>query len=696
MWFVEGITGEERNSPRSREISTLSEIRPLIPGAMASVRIDRWKQVLRDNPLGSANVDLRSTNVAIALRAFAVPSIYDAIALDTLGTGPTVANTVATITREGQDVLKRHQQTFACLAIGHAMRSSPNDDRASAPESADQSPISHVACNDATVSQNEEHSADLQPDITVEAFLADWGSEGSPVPSWLDFTDNTKTQQLASDENSSLSDLGLEAALTGDYFDGAHHTDSDGLRETDNANWIMDSVDGLAGLNLPSESLNVEDFVDGFQGLFHEDAAALLGDVELVNPSFFGDPVAFSATQTSHSPLKRIINVIQSHPGYSPGQEGWFTIDQIHVYLRNYFKFFHPSTPFIHCPSWTIPDTRPHLLFAMALTGSMYTPDSPIPCDAMRVLYHLVDEIILDFDKIDGEAVQVDTLQALHLLSLLDAYIARRQGSPSVFNYERLVSKVRSAGYLTEGSTSDRNGKYWRQWIKEESKRRTIYIIYLFDAIRTVFFRERPKISPYEVDLQLPNHEALFNAATEEEWRYQADLSMISKLHYPAIFAAFVGNVTSTDRIPLSVMGGFIVLHGLMVYVWQTCQHLGTSDWTHLDDDDHQIFHDTTVYHQETMDSAMQAWRNNWEMTIHNDMSRDVYGIYVDHALSYWGLMCCLSKPNCAYLIALSSDQTAYTKRVFTLMKHLDYARRRGYLIHIDSVLKIREIFSVE
>jgi hypothetical protein len=74
--------------------------------------------------------------------------------------------------------------------------------------------------------------------------------------------------------------------------------------------------------------------------------------------------------------------------------------------------------------------------------------------------------------QMDGEVVQVDTLQAFHLLSLHDAYLARTLATSPVFDYGRLVSRVRAAGYFRSDISLEERGSGWAHWIKEECTRR--------------------------------------------------------------------------------------------------------------------------------------------------------------------------------------------------------------------------------
>ena len=131
---------------------------------------------------------------------------------------------------------------------------------------------------------------------------------------------------------------------------------------------------------------------------------------------------------------------------------------------------------------------------------------------------------------------------------------------------------------------------------------------------------------------------------------------------------------------------------GLMAYIWETCHFLGPVHVSGLSNDEEQVFHDTTVHHHEIMASALQAWRENWDFTMESDLSRGSNGIYVSNALSYWGLMCFLSKPNYPSAELLTKDKTSYTKSVLSLMRKFGRWQLEGLLNGICSVVKMREM----
>jgi hypothetical protein len=91
----------------------------------------------------------------------------------------------------------------------------------------------------------------------------------------------------------------------------------------------------------------------------------------------------------------------------------------------------------------------------------------------------------------------------------------------------------------------------------------TAFILYLFEAIRAVFFNQRPDIQINELHLPLPCHEAVFAATSEQEWQELCKRSQIlTSIEYPAVLSVFLCQYPVDVQFHFSIMGLFVVLHG--------------------------------------------------------------------------------------------------------------------------------------
>lgn len=126
------------------------------------------------------------------------------------------------------------------------------------------------------------------------------------------------------------------------------------------------------------------------------------------------------------------------------------------------------------------------------------------------------------------------------------------------------------------------------------------------------------------------------------------------------------------------------------MYIWQTCQYL--HHVTPIQLDQRRVFCDTRDCLFNSMAATLQAWRETWDATMRNSLSRDSSGVPVHHALPYWGVVCWLSAPKCTQVQALKGDKGAYTRDMLLIMKRLDSLRRGRVLIGVRDIFEMRNI----
>ena len=64
-------------------------------------------------------------------------------------------------------------------------------------------------------------------------------------------------------------------------------------------------------------------------------------------------------------------------------------------------------------------------------------------------------------------------MQALYLLSLLDAFYFAQPGHPSKTNFKRVVDAARDGGYFEESTQAPQiDALSWEEWAHRESSRR--------------------------------------------------------------------------------------------------------------------------------------------------------------------------------------------------------------------------------
>lgn len=115
----------------------------------------------------------------------------------------------------------------------------------------------------------------------------------------------------------------------------------------------------------------------------------------------------------------------------------------------------------------------------------------------------------------------------------------------------------------------------WRQWIDDESSRRTAFFAFLMDAQHASLFGHSPILSVSDVHLPLPCPESLWECSSAEQWQ-----SMMAHNPKPLLFLPTLKALLQKSLVPAacSDFSRFILLHGLL----NLTTHLHARDGTTL------------------------------------------------------------------------------------------------------------------
>ncbi|PVH77487.1 hypothetical protein DL98DRAFT_534766 [Cadophora sp. DSE1049] len=315
--------------------------------------------------------------------------------------------------------------------------------------------------------------------------------------------------------------------------------------------------------------------------------------------------------------------------------------ERMRTFLWSYFSHFHHHTPLLHLPTWSMATTSTPLIFAMVLIGAKYSQNPSIQdiisqdlCDAAS---HLVWSSCQTETTEDNYRISLENLQALYLLALLDTCYSPNK-RPTGSDFRRLIDAARAGGYFEEISDLvEMQSIEWEEWTYQESRRRTAFTIYLLDAMRTVFFGERPNLNAYDVRLRLPCHENVFRASNSADWESaMAHCAGLTTFQFPIVISSLL-SVTATDCLGLySVMGSFIVLHGILVFIWERQQFDNRSRG--VGQAESIVIQQLAKENNDVANHALNSWKSNWNTTVSNSLSSMSSGLYRDRAIAYWFL----------------------------------------------------------
>ncbi|KAH7413098.1 fungal-specific transcription factor domain-containing protein [Cadophora sp. MPI-SDFR-AT-0126] len=389
-----------------------------------------------------------------------------------------------------------------------------------------------------------------------------------------------------------------------------------------------------------------------------------------------------------------IFNFFQTSGTGKQQHYDFLSCERMRVFLRSYFSHFHHHTPLLHLPTWSMAASSTPLIFAMVLIGAKYSQNPSIQDSVSRELCDVASNLIWSSYQTESTEesyrISLEDLQALYLLGLLDTcYFPNKR--PTGFDFRRLVDFARAGGYFEEISDLvEIPSIEWRDWAYQESRRRTAFTIYLLDAMRTVFFGERPNLNAYDVRLRLPCHENVFRATDSTDWKnamaYCADLTTFQ---FPIVISSLL-SVTATDCLGLySVMGSFIVLHGILVFIWERQQFDNRSRG--VGQAESVVIQQLAKENNDVADHALNSWKSNWNTTASNSLSSMSSGLYRDRAIAYWFLGRLLNSEEKKQIQLVTGKRLkVWSMRIPRIMKHLIIKLDRGQLDESENIRDLR------
>lgn len=184
----------------------------------------------------------------------------------------------------------------------------------------------------------------------------------------------------------------------------------------------------------------------------------------------------------------------------------------------------------IHAPTLQADQTRPEVLAAICSAGAVLTPDGAIRKvgyaiqEAIRtaIQVHVEDDNTLMRDL---QIMQASLLQLKiglwsgnsRKMELAEGFeqvlvtMARRSGLFRRGTYERIVPHAEDHGDVLE--------EKWRQWVKQESRKRFALHLFRHDLEASVSVLSSPLISYAELYLPLPESEILWHSPSAESWK---------------------------------------------------------------------------------------------------------------------------------------------------------------------------------
>ncbi|KAK0319923.1 hypothetical protein LTR82_009259 [Friedmanniomyces endolithicus] len=184
----------------------------------------------------------------------------------------------------------------------------------------------------------------------------------------------------------------------------------------------------------------------------------------------------------------------------------------------------------IHAPTLLAGQTRPEMMAAIIAAGAVLTPDASI-----RKVGYAIQEAIrsavscqLEEDNTLMRDLQIMQASLLQLKIGLWSGDSRKMELAEGFQ-QVLVTMARRGGFFRRGTyqrivpyaedSGDVLQQKWRQWVKQESRKRFALHLFRHDLEASVSLLSSPLISYAELYLPLPESEALWHSPSAESWK---------------------------------------------------------------------------------------------------------------------------------------------------------------------------------
>lgn len=331
-----------------------------------------------------------------------------------------------------------------------------------------------------------------------------------------------------------------------------------------------------------------------------------------------------------------IINFVSPPEIASARINSFFAPDNVKEFLTKY-SHFNCHFPVLHTPTMRILETYTGLVAAICCVGACYS-DLASPDDVREMVSFLKSALERDSPALvsfsDGSNPQdryvrgmfdsrnLEELQALLLLHTLLLWNGTREQRESATRlFSAMVSVCRWMGLL-DVSKDPRLYSYlhqpdvtpnfrgddfnWQAWVEQEKRIRLMYVLYLCDVARGLFFNHPPSFDPFEIRLPLPSDDAVWDASDAEQCLEALGLRDMQsalrrnpdgtlRLKQPEMHLTLRALLHTSYSIQTGVTnlyGKFILIHGILALMRKSqvdghhlslngsSTPLGQQDWT--------------------------------------------------------------------------------------------------------------------
>ncbi|RJE20496.1 hypothetical protein PHISCL_07166 [Aspergillus sclerotialis] len=269
---------------------------------------------------------------------------------------------------------------------------------------------------------------------------------------------------------------------------------------------------------------------------------SLLLETSLFNPTeFTGDRLNMTNSSQS-APYDTSLNSF-SFPenipdglllnALEPSQNDWYPSNlQITRGCDLFFTHISPFLPFLHQPTFNATLAAPHLIISMLSLAYQYGED-PDYGDRLgsgvnlstRCFHQARALLPSDEGNMGGFSHNLTLVQSYLLLQICAMmYLCGQDSAYGLKMHSNMIPLARASGMQPVSSTSSTTedlDSLWREFIKSESHKRTLFAVHQVDTLWYQFLSIPRSISHLEIKHDLPCPESHWAASTSAEWAHR-------------------------------------------------------------------------------------------------------------------------------------------------------------------------------
>ncbi|PSN73776.1 hypothetical protein BS50DRAFT_195633 [Corynespora cassiicola Philippines] len=295
--------------------------------------------------------------------------------------------------------------------------------------------------------------------------------------------------------------------------------------------------------------------------------------VPFLEPAVPFDPHLHPATTHLASFGTHLANFIFDHntpdkvlPVHLPSAPGEWHPSPLQVAQGCSLFFDHVShfVPFLHCPTFDSTQVDRHLLLAMLCLAYQHGEDPecahlPSSGEALSVrCFHRARALIaIEERKPEEPARYLSMVQAYLLVQVyVMMYLCGDDSTYGLKTHSKMISLSRAGGLVqpisTQPAATSDLASLWRQFIKVESHKRTLYAVHQVDTLWYQFLSIPRSLSHLEIKHDLPCPEEYWTAPSSVEWAHRrlTARQSSSQVQYSDAVRRFLSSEPGLDSIP--------------------------------------------------------------------------------------------------------------------------------------------------